>query len=203
MKPAGIALSAFTLNHQYFFPSGLRLEIVHGDLTEEKTGAIVNAANSHLRHGGGVAAAIVRRGGAIIQEESDAWVQQHGLVAHTLPAYTGPGTLACRYFIHAVGPVWGEGEEKNKLASAISGSLDLANKLGLDSIAFPPIATGIFGFPKELAAEIFFNGFNDYFLTVPDTHLRLIRLTILDRITLDIFLAVFERWKTIHPEQKE
>jgi len=203
MQPAGIALSTLTLNHQYGFPSGQRLEIVHGDLTEEKTGAIVNAANSHLQHGGGIAAAIVRRGGAIIQGESDAWVQQHGLVTHSLPAHTGPGNLPCRYVIHAVGPVWGEGEEKNKLASAISGSLNLANKLGLDSIAFPPISTGIFCFPKELAAEIFFNVFNDYFLTVPDSRLRLIRLTILDLITLDIFLAVFERWKTINPEQKE
>jgi O-acetyl-ADP-ribose deacetylase (regulator of RNase III) len=186
---------------QYHYTLSQRFEIVQGDLTEETTGAIVNAANSQLQHGGGVAAAIVRRGGNIIQEESNAWVRQSGPVRHAEPAYTGPGALPCRVVIHAVGPVWGEGDEDQKLASAIQGSLVKAEQLHLDSIAFPPISTGIFGFPKERAAGIFFNTFNDYLTAQPDSCLSLIRLTILDDITLTAFLNVFNQWKISHPEQ--
>src|SRR5512146_11618 len=101
------------------YPSGQRLELVSGDLTEEQVDAIVNAANSHLAHGGGVAGAIVRRGGPSIQAESDAWVHKHGPVTHAEPAYTGAGRLPCRYVIHAVGPIWGAGDEDGKLADAV------------------------------------------------------------------------------------
>ncbi len=102
------------------------LEICHGDLTREHADAIVNAANQHLAHGGGVAAAIVQAGGWIIQKESDEWVKMHGLVNHEKPAHTTAGQLPCKYVIHAVGPVWGEGDEDRKLAVAIKGSLQLA-----------------------------------------------------------------------------
>ena len=76
--------------------SGQHLQIVQGDLTQERVDAIVNAANEFLQHGGGVAAAIARRGGAQIQAESDAWVREHGLVRHDAPAYTRAGNLPCR-----------------------------------------------------------------------------------------------------------
>jgi O-acetyl-ADP-ribose deacetylase (regulator of RNase III) len=89
------------------FPSGQRLQLVQGDLTTEPVDAIVNAANHHLQHGGGLAGAIVRRGGEAIQAESDTWVSKHGLVTNAEPAYTRAGKLPCRYVIHAVGPVWG------------------------------------------------------------------------------------------------
>ena len=68
-------------------PSGQRVQVVVGDLTEENVDAIVNAANAHLQHGGGVAGAILRRGGLQIQRESDAWVREHGPVSHADPAY--------------------------------------------------------------------------------------------------------------------
>ena len=90
----------------YTYPSGQRLEIVQGDITGETVDAIVNAANSHLQHGAGVAGAILRRGGYQIQQESLEWVRQHGPVTHAEPAYTSAGKLPCRYVIHAVGPVW-------------------------------------------------------------------------------------------------
>ena len=99
-----------------------RLELAQGDLTEEPLDAIVNAANAHLQHGGGVAGAIVRKGGYQIQEESNAWVRKYGPVSHAKPAYTSAGKLPCHYIIHAVGPVWGEGDEDAKLAAAVSGS---------------------------------------------------------------------------------
>ena len=77
-------------------PSGQILQIVHGDLTEEQVDAIVNAANTNLKHGGGVAGAILRRGGPQIEAESNAWVREHGLVPHAEPAYTSGGQLPSR-----------------------------------------------------------------------------------------------------------
>ncbi len=169
------------------FASGQRLELVHGDLTLETVDAIVNAANSRLAHGGGVAGAIVRRGGASIQRESDAWVAAHGQVTHASPAFTGAGRLSCRTIIHAVGPVWGSGDEEAKLAAAVHGSLALAEQLGLASLAMPPISTGIFGFPRRRAAQIFLEVIRGYFDLNPGSGLRLARVTILDEETLTVF----------------
>ena len=76
--------------------SGKRFQLVQGDITAENVDAIVNAANAHLRHGGGVAGVIVRIGGPQIQAESDAWVRQHGPISHDSPAYTSGGALRCR-----------------------------------------------------------------------------------------------------------
>ncbi len=165
-----------------------RLEIAQGDLTQEPVDAIVNAANEHLAHGGGVAAAIVRAGGRSIQQESSDWVRQHGLVTNAEPAYTHAGSLPARYVIHAVGPVWGEGAEDAKLASAITGSLRRAEELGLQSIAFPAISTGIFGFPKERAARIFFESFQHYFAEKKDSGIVLVRMTLWGKEMVDIFL---------------
>ena len=175
--------------HQY--PSGARLQIVQGDLTVENVDAIVNAANAQLQHGGGVAAAIVQRGGAIIQTESDAWVRQHGPVSYAEPAYTGAGSLPCRYVIHAVGPVWGEGNEDARLAEAVSGSLRLAERLGLASIAFPAISTGIFGFPKERAAGVSLSAVQE---TLEETTISVkqVRLTLYDQPTIEAFLHAWE-----------
>lgn len=182
------------LTAQTTFPSGQIFEIVQGDITTEKVDAIVNAANEYLSHGGGVAAAIVRKGGEIIQEESDRWITQNGPVAHESPAYTGAGHLPCKYVIHAVGPYWGQGDEDNRLAAAVAGSLKRADELKLSSIAFPAISTGIFGFPKDRAAPIIFSTIRDYFKITSDSGLKLVRLVIIDRPTLDAFLKFFGLW---------
>ncbi len=79
---------------EHRLPGGQALQLIHGDLTEEHVDAIVNAANAQLQHGGGVAGAIVRRGGSLIQDESDAWVRTHGPLTHETPALTGAGRLA-------------------------------------------------------------------------------------------------------------
>jgi O-acetyl-ADP-ribose deacetylase (regulator of RNase III) len=165
-----------------------RFEIVQGDLTAENVDAIVNAANKHLANGGGVAGAIVTRGGRSIQLACDEWVQKNGVVTHANPAYTLAGKLPCRYIIHAVGPIWGEGNEDLKLQEAITGSLNLADHLELQSIAFPAISTGIFGYPKEAAAQVFMKVIPDYFRLNPDSGLTLVRLTLFDTPTLQAFL---------------
>src|SRR5512143_4256941 len=138
------------------------IQIVQGDITTEAVDAIVNAANEHLQHGGGVAWAISKKGGSTIQKESDAWIRHHGAVSHARPAWTSGGQLPAKYVIHAVGPVWGDGDEDNKLESAVTGSLRVAEELKCSSIALPAISTGIFGFPKERAAEIIFSTLETY-----------------------------------------
>jgi O-acetyl-ADP-ribose deacetylase len=89
--------------------SGQTLQIVQGDITIEEVDTIVNAANEDLQHGGGVAWAISKRGGATVQQESDEWIRAHGPVTHAHPAWTSGGLLPARFIIHAVGPVWGDG----------------------------------------------------------------------------------------------
>jgi len=177
----------------YFFSNRQTLEIIQGDLTEQKVDAIVNAANSQLMHSGGVAAAILRKGGEIIQTESDAWVKAHGEVTHAKPAYTHAGRLPCKMVIHAVGPMWGSGDEEAKLTAAIRGSLELAEQLELTSIALPPISTGIFGFPKEKAARVFMQTFQDYFDQKPKSSLNIVRMIIIDTATFQIFLNQFQK----------
>ncbi|MEW5869712.1 MAG: macro domain-containing protein [Chloroflexota bacterium] len=182
---------------EHLFPTGQRMQLVQGDLTLEKVDAIVNAANAHLQHGGGLAWVILRRAGPQIQVESDAWVRQHGPVTHDRPAYTRAGNLPCRYIIHAVGPVWGSGNEDSKLAIAVKGALRLADKLELSSLALPAISTGIFGFPKLLAAHVTLSAIREHFAETsprefPDTGLRLLRLVLFDAPTLQAFLQAWE-----------
>lgn len=179
-----------TLLLSYPLSSEVSLEICQGDLTLEKVDAIVNAANAYLMHGGGIAGAIIRRGGEIIQEESDAWVKKFGLVTHERPAYTKAGSLPCRYVIHAVGPIWGEGEEDPKLLAAVRGTLRCGSELGICSVALPAISTGIFRFPKERAAGLIFTAIEDFFNNHPDSPIHNVRLVLLDDETRDVFLRI-------------
>ncbi len=175
-------------------PGGQILQIVQGDLTTESVDAIVNAANDHLDHGGGVAWAIVRRGGDVIQQESDDWIRKHGLVSHSHPAWTSGGLLPAKYVIHAVGPVWGDGDEDFKLAAAVRGSLRVADELGLASISMPAISTGIFGFPKGRAADVIFKAILHYFNDHPDSGVQQVRIVLFDQDTIDAFLDVWKEW---------
>ena len=100
-----------TVLMEHVLQTGQTIQIVQGDITIENVDAIVNAANEHLQHGGGVAWAISKKGGPTIQKESDEWIRQHGLVPHSHPAWTSGGLLPAKYVIHAVGPVWGDGDE--------------------------------------------------------------------------------------------
>jgi len=182
-----------TAVREHTFPGGQKLQLAQGDITTETVDAIVNAANAHLVHGAGVAGAIVRQGGSQIQEESWHWVELHGAVSHAEPAYTHAGKLPCRFVIHAVGPRWGEGDEVTKLEAAISGSLKRAEQLNLSSIAFPAISTGIFGFPVDLAAQVMLSAISGYLADNPSSGLKVIRLVLYDRGTLQAFLDTWEQ----------
>jgi O-acetyl-ADP-ribose deacetylase (regulator of RNase III) len=181
-----------TILVERILPTGQSLQIVQGDITTEEVDAIVNAANEYLQHGGGVAWAIVKRGGDVIQKESDKWIKQHGLVSHAHPAWTSGGTLPANYIIHAVGPVWGDGDEDKKLTDAVTGCLRVADELKLLSIAMPAISTGIFGFPKERAAGIIFSAIEKYFSDEQSSTLKIVRIVLFDDATIQPFLKVWD-----------
>lgn len=132
-----------------------RLVAVTGDLTAQRVGAVVNAANSRLQHGGGVAAAIVRAGGGAIQDESDRWVRRHGRVGPGQAAVTSAGSLPADHVIHVVGPVFRDGQDNESLLRrATVAALDAAADHGVRSVALPAISAGIFGYPMAAATAV-------------------------------------------------
>ena len=143
----------------YEFPVGSSLvSLVHGDITDQDTDAIVNAANSTLMGGGGVDGAIHRRGGPAILEACKrirAEKYPDGLPPGGAVITTG-GALPARFVIHTVGPIWRGGErgEAATLARAYRNALTLAAEEGLRSIAFPSISTGAYGYPTHAAARV-------------------------------------------------
>ncbi len=166
---------------------GLRL--VKGDITARDVDAIVNAANSHLKHGGGVAGAIVRKGGQVIQDESD----RIGYVPVGSAAMTGAGKLPCKAVIHAVGPRMGEGDEDNKLKNVVNSSLKIASEKGFKSVSMPAISSGIFGFPKDRCAEILVGESKKFLEENKESSLEIIEFCIFDDDTLGHFSREFGR----------
>jgi len=161
------------------------LELVKGDITELLVDCIVNAANSQLKLGGGVAGAIRRKGGPKIQEECDEIISKRGEVPTGEAAITSGGNLKARYVIHAVGPVFGEGEEDVKLRDATISSLKIANEHELKSMAFPAISTGYFGLPKKRCAEVMLPAAISYIKG--GTQIEKVIFCLFDRETFDIF----------------
>lgn len=164
------------------------LRLVQGDITERGVDAVVNAANSHLQHGGGVAGAIVRKGGLIIQEESD----RIGFTPVGTAVITGAGKLPAKFVIHAVGPRMGEGDEDSKLKNAVLNSLILASQKKLRSISMPAISSGIFGFPKDRCAKILVNVSADFLKKNKESSLAIIEFCIYDDQTLGYFKKEFD-----------
>lgn len=177
------------IKYEYEVRPNRRIFLAVGDITLENTDAIVNAANSDLKHGGGVAGAIVRRGGAVIQAESD----RIGKVGVGMAAHTSAGNLSCRYVIHAVGPRWGEGDEEKKLANAVISALEKGAKLGVKTISLPPISSGIFGFPKDRCAEILLEQAVSYLQRESETSVEEIRFCIIDKPSFAAFEAAWKK----------
>ncbi|MGD9345239.1 MAG: macro domain-containing protein [Candidatus Aminicenantes bacterium] len=127
-----------------------KLTLIEGNIVSLDVEAIVNAANTSLVLGGGVAGAISRSGGPSIQEECD----KIGPIRVGEAVLTGAGNLKAKYVIHAAGPVYGEGDEERKLASATLNCLNIAKDQRIKNIAFPAISTGIFGYPMQECSQI-------------------------------------------------
>lgn len=150
------------------------LELIQGDITKAQVDAIVNAANSALVGGGGVDGAIRRAGGDAIEEACAEIRSREGGCPTGKAVITPGGNLHAKYVIHTVGPVWegGDSGEAELLASCYQESLRLAAENGVQSIAFPSISTGIFGYPTEKAAVVTLTAVKEFVLqnnTVPTT----------------------------------
>jgi O-acetyl-ADP-ribose deacetylase len=166
------------------------IRLIKGDITDQNVDVIVNPANSYLKHGGGVAGAIVRKGGKIIQTESD----KIGFVPVGSSVITTSGELPCQAIIHTVGPKMGEGNEDFKLSKSIHSSLSLASDNSYKSISIPAISSGIFGFPKDRCANILLDE-SIKFLQNNNTTLETIEFCIIDDETLFHFKNKFKKLK--------
>lgn len=167
------------------------LELIEGDITDLPVDSVVNAANGALKLGGGVAGAIRRKGGPQIQEECDQIIAEKGRIPTGGAVITTAGALKAGHVIHAVGPIYGEGNEDQKLRKATMNSLKLADENGLRSIAFPAISTGHFGLPRRRCAEVMLTAISSYLET--HTDLRRVILCLYDQQTFSIFKETLER----------
>jgi O-acetyl-ADP-ribose deacetylase len=164
------------------------IELVLGDITEQDVDAIVNAANPSLLGGGGVDGAIHRAGGPAILEECRAL---RGCQPGDAKA-TGAGALRARHVIHAVGPIWHGGElgEPELLASVHRRAIELAAELGAETVAFPAISTGAYGYPVEQAAPVAIRATQDALSAHPSV--RAARFVFRDEATLGSYRAALD-----------
>lgn len=134
----------------------MKIELLQGDITKVEVDVIVNAANTSLLGGGGVDGAIHKAGGKAVLEDCIKVRNKQGGCKTGEAVITVAGLLPAKHIIHTVGPVWngGTGEQKELLENCYLSALNLANDNNLKTIAFPNISTGIYKFPKQLAAEI-------------------------------------------------
>jgi O-acetyl-ADP-ribose deacetylase (regulator of RNase III) len=155
-----------------------------GDITSERVDAVVNAANSQLRGGGGVDGAIHRAAGA---DRLHAACRAIGECPPGRAVVTDGFDLPARFIIHTVGPVWlgGDAGEHETLASCYRSSLAVAEEVGARSVAFPAISTGVYGYPPDLAAEVAVAAVRS-----TDTTVTLVRFIAFDRATLDHYVRV-------------
>jgi len=154
---------------------------VRGNLLDEPVDAIVNAANGHLAHGGGVAAIIARAAGPELQRECDVLVQTHGPFATGAAVVSTAGKLPFKGVIHAVGPRQGEGDEEAKLVQALSAAFAEARKRGWTSVSFPAVSSGIFAVPLEVCARA-------YLKAMRASPLSKVRLCLRDQPVIDAVL---------------
>ncbi len=162
------------------YPGGRAFEVVTGDLLSEPVDAIVNAANGHLAHGGGVAAAIARAAGPALEEEGRRLVAERGEVAVGEAVVTTAGHLPFEGVIHAVGPHQGLGQEEDRLVQALEAAFRRAQERGWTSVSFPAVSSGIFAVPLQVCARAYVRAVRGFFAAHPDTSLRTVRLCLLD-----------------------
>ena len=168
------------------------IEFVKGDITQQETEAIANAANGRLAGGGGVDGAIHRAGGPEIMKELKAKYKGCPTGGAVI---TGSGRLKAKYVIHAVGPVYsGNKNDSELLASAYRKSLELCSQHKIFSIAFPSISTGAYGYPLEEAAPIAVKTVDDYLRTHPE--IKLARFVLFDDKTFEAYREVYSRLTT-------
>ena len=157
-------------------PDGRVFEVVIGDLLAESVDAIVNAANGHLAHGGGVAAAIARAAGPALEDEGHRIVRERGPVPVGQAVITTAGRLPFKGVLHAVGPHQGLGREEERLVEALDSAFRRAHERGWASVSFPAVSSGIFAVPLEVCARAYVRAVRGFFAGREDTSLRTLRL---------------------------
>ena len=172
------------------------LELAHGNIVEETTDAIVNAANSSLLGGGGVDGAIHNAAGPGLLAECRKIRELRGTLPSGQAVSTKGGQLKARYVIHTVGPVWqgGKRNEPQVLESCYCNSLEEATRLGCTSVSFPSISTGAFGYPVQHAAIIALRTVVDHLHSPRSVHL--VRFVLFDR---DTYQAYEEAARKLQP----
>jgi O-acetyl-ADP-ribose deacetylase (regulator of RNase III) len=171
------------------YPGGRAFEVVTGDLLKEPVDAIVNAANGHLAHGGGVAAAIARAAGPGLEEDGDRIVAERGPIPVGEAVVTTAGRLPFQGVIHAVGPHQGVGQEEDRLVRALQAALLRAHERGWGSVSFPAVSSGIFAVPLDVCARAYVRAVRGFFADHPDTSLRTARLCLLEGPLADLVKA--------------
>lgn len=182
------------MEHQ--FPGGKVLRLVTGDITRVAADAIVNAANSGLRGGGGVDGAIHRAGGPGLMQELDEIRKQIGRCPTGSAVATTAGALPAKFVFHAVGPVYsGKERDRELLASCYETCLRMAEEREVETISFPSISTGAYSYPMEEAAEIALEAVARH-LEKKDTKVREVIFVLFDRYAYDVHAAAL---KDAHP----
>jgi O-acetyl-ADP-ribose deacetylase (regulator of RNase III) len=177
---------------EQIYPNGKTLRLIVGDITKIRVDAIVNAANSQLRGGGGVDGAIHRVGGPSLMRELDRIREETGECPTGSAVVTSAGALPAQFVIHAVGPIYHYGSEgePEQLAGAYRTSLELAEGRGVRSISFPAISTGAYGYPATEAAQIAVQTVASH-LSLPETGIREVLFVLYDQATYDVHARVF------------
>jgi len=170
-----------------------KLRIIQGDITKQSTDAIVNAANPSLMGGGGVDGAIHQAGGPAILDECKQIVAKQGRLPTGKAVMTTGGNLKAKYVIHTVGPIWHGGNkgEPELLASAYHESLKLAAKNNLNSISFPSISTGAYGYPVNQASKVAIDAVTT-FLSQSTTSLKEVVFVLFDAQTLGAYSSALK-----------
>ena len=185
-------------NKKYTFKCNLIYKLIKGNLIKQDTEAIVNASNNNLWLGGGVSGAILKEGGRIIQKELDNIIHERKEIPNGEVVKTGIGEFQSqnlKYILHAVGPVYrnGKGNEARDLYNAFFNSFKLADELELKSISLPPISSGIFGYPKDECANVFYDSLISYADNRKEGSLEEIRMVIIDDITFEVFENIHDK----------
>lgn len=188
---------AGTLVGSLAFPNGGRFEVAICDLLAETTDGIVNAANGHLAHGGGVAAAIARAAGPALEREGEKLVRDLGFVPVGEAVVTTAGRLPFKGVIHAVGPRRGEGDEEARLARALRSAFELAHERGWRSLSFPAVSSGIFAVPLEICARAYLDAVAAFFGERPDSTLKLLRLCLFAGPLVEAVKSEIARLETV------
>jgi O-acetyl-ADP-ribose deacetylase len=158
------------------YPSGGTFAVVIGNLLEEPVDGIVNAANGHLAHGGGVAAAIAAAAGPELEVEGRRIVRERGPIPAGAAVLTTAGRLPFKGVLHAVGPRQGEGDEEATLTAALGAAFAIAAEQGWASLSFPAVSSGIFAVPPDVCARAYVRAADAFFGAHAGARLKALRL---------------------------